>query len=49
MIKTYTLGAETVRAIQWTGNNTEEVKNFIGDLASEAMEETLCREKSAFS
>ena len=46
MIKTYTLGSETVRAIQWTGNNTEEVKNFLGDLASEVMEETLCREKA---
>ena len=46
MIKTYTLGHETVRAIQWTGNNTEEVKNFLGDLASEVMEETLGVEKA---
>ena len=46
MIKTYTLRPETVRAVQWTGNNTEEVKNFIGDLAIEVLEEKQWGEKA---
>ena len=30
MIKTYVLKSEPVQAIQWTGDNLEEIRSFIG-------------------
>lgn len=41
-IKTYHVKSQNIKAIQWTGDNSDEVKEFLGDAFLSASEVFIC-------